>query len=387
MAFGAYGHVPARPVVQLAADLELVVGQLGTDDDLLLVRKPAAKAHLDSLAAAGLIAPNCMVGPVDYHVLPRKHPLRTSGPLQAQPWAWTPDTCALFAPLDGPQTAVPKWTQARSQVWSKAWAADWLADFNRQQAVVAAADVPVVVSNDAQLARELRRLAAVAPTAVLKAPLASSGRGAIRVQTTNHVWRRSEAQWCKRLFKADGAVLSAWRERVTDLSVQLEVGAAEPVLGVTGLNCDPLGRYLGNVVTPISLAANFWELLHQVARGVAESLAAAGFRGRAGVDAMVFRDRGGALKLQPLLEVNCRTTMGHIALALRRRIAPGSVAELRLIGPRALGRETPSAHWSRVGAGAVDRQEGQIVAGVVALNDPAAARSHLALLKVDRARP
>ena len=50
-----------------------------------------------------------------------------------------------------------------------------------------------------------------------------------------------------------------------------------------------------------------------------------GYSGRAGIDLMIVRDLDGSLRLRLPLELNCRATMGHIALRLKTRLAPRSV--------------------------------------------------------------
>ena len=59
-------------------------------------------------------------------------------------------------------------------------------------------------------------------------------------------------------------------------------------------------------------------------------LCSVGFEGPFGVDAMVYRDADGDLKIKPIVELNPRMTMGHVALALERKLAPGVRAEFRI---------------------------------------------------------
>ncbi len=54
------------------------------------------------------------------------------------------------------------------------------------------------------------------------------------------------------------------------------------------------------------------------------------FHGYFGVDAFVYRSLGGELKIKPMVELNPRMTMGHVALNLQKRIAPGAEAVFRI---------------------------------------------------------
>jgi len=46
--------------------------------------------------------------------------------------------------------------------------------------------------------------------------------------------------------------------------------------------------------------------------------------GHFGIDAIVYNDLNGQLKIRPIVEINCRFTMGHIALKLSKKVAPHS---------------------------------------------------------------
>jgi hypothetical protein len=378
--FGAPGHVPAKPVLRLARDIELLLGQLGTSDDILLTRRLPTPAHLDVLSAAGLTRPYCVAAELDHHVLPRTHPLRRIDGAWPQPWAWTPDTCHFFGPLRRGGAVVPRWESRRARIWSKAWAASLLTDLVRDGLGqpgglgVAPLDVPVAVSDVADLAVALERLAAAGlQTAVVKAALASSGRGALRIACHGHAWTTSESRWLAKTLRAQGSVVVApWRNRLADVSVQLDLDAADPVRGVTGLLCDPLGRYRGNLIHEPPLSAPHRACLLAVAAAVARALQDAGHVGHAGIDAMVFCDAAGNRQLQPLLEVNPRTTMGHVALGLRRQLPPGVEGELRLFGPRDLAGASATTFLTSLPTSQNVR--------AIPLSDPALASAHLALL-------
>ena len=45
---------------------------------------------------------------------------------------------------------------------------------------------------------------------------------------------------------------------------------------------------------------------------------------------MVYRDVTGQLKIKPLVELNPRTTMGHVSLALSKRMASGAMGQFRI---------------------------------------------------------
>jgi len=389
VAFDNPGHVPATPVRTLAADLDYMLAVLGTSNDVILVRRPPTAEHIAALAAIGLPTPEPVLAPIDGRVLPRKHALRERLDLRPRPWAWTPDTCAFFQPFRHGQP-VATWAPGTRGRWSKAWAAKQLAavyatlDAPSHDKLCEAVDIPVVATDAAAARAAITALSPAAPTAVVKAPFATAGRGALRFSTRSPELSPSEQGWLKRAVTENAVVVAPWRDRIADLSVQLDIDpdpTIDPVLGVTGLLCDSHGRYRGNLVNAPDDAHGCHHLLLEVARRIAAIVRVHGHLGPAGIDAMVFVDASGQIRLQPVLEINPRHTMGHLALGLRRFLAPSSVGRLVVLGPRdricmslvdvvaALSAALPP----------VRDDAGAIAQAAVPLNDPATATAHLAL--------
>jgi hypothetical protein len=226
---------------------------------------------------------------------------------------------------------------------------------------------------------------------------ASSGRGHLRVEPGGSTEDRAArlAEW----LHPDGGVIEPWRERALDLSVQLDVAEA-PTRGeveVVRFLTDPSGRYRGHVIgrpfadLPSDMLTKLFSggamrALEGVGREVAARLRSEGFRGRAGVDAMLYRDDAGELRLHPLLEVNARHTMGHVALGAARRVAPGYTGlmiqvnrgDVRAIGGfPALASAVNAAPLAFAG-------NARLTGGVLALTPPEHARHIAVLLSVHR---
>jgi hypothetical protein len=74
--------------------------------------------------------------------------------------------------------------------------------------------------------------------------------------------------------------------------------------------CDARGAWLATERVDVGAHAAVAEPLQRELRHVAEALLRAGYFGPFGVDAYTYRDRSGALRLQPRSEVNARYSMG-----------------------------------------------------------------------------
>jgi hypothetical protein len=123
-------------------------------------------------------------------------------------------------------------------------------------------------------------------------------------------------------------------------------------------------------------------IAEQVGGVIEGPLRKAGVRGPVGVDAFVYRE-GDGLRMQPLLEINPRWTMGRVALALGGRLHPRSTAVWTLHSRKEVGDlqnwasslpplELRDQHWFR---------------GALCTNDPATAQQMLGVLRIEEDSP
>ena len=225
--------------------------------------------------------------------------------------------------------------------------------------------------------------------AIFKIDLSASGRGQRRFGTGSQLDESDEA-WLQSVFKVfkDSqnraftspknsdrravAVLEPELERVVDLSFLWDVSfenseSAEGMAEGTAVgdrtpedsNGTGLMKYLGwtralvtagRKYTGTRLSKPFVDCVPEVrqflladraakleaianwlAPRLAAELSSRNFAGCFGVDAFVFRGIGGELRVKPVVEFNPRMTMGHVALALQKKVAPGVVAQFRIL--------------------------------------------------------
>jgi hypothetical protein len=114
-----------------------------------------------------------------------------------------------------------------------------------------------------------------------------------------------------------------------------------------------------------------FEHLEEVGVFVGKHLAELGHRGPAGIDALVHRDAAGDIRLKPIVEVNPRCTMGHIALSLSRQLGKKRRGHFVLLGP---------ADARRAAVSTLAELVGQLPHGSLCLTDPERATALVAVL-------
>jgi hypothetical protein len=138
--------------------------------------------------------------------------------------------------------------------------------------------------------------------------------------------------WIRKTLKHQVLIIQPRFDKVADISLQICIDSNSNTnqnLGLTRFYTTPKGDYLGHHIGSVgtSLPKGALRCLYEdqviekIYQHVVISLKEQGFVGFAGIDMMLYR---GANKkeilLHPLVEINPRLTMGHIALFLKKRI-------------------------------------------------------------------
>jgi len=384
-------RTPTTAIRALAADLDGLQLLLAARDDVVLCRRPPSREHLQRLARLGLplaqVVPLGADGAVELASIDHAH----LGGLC--PWGWTPVAQQVLAPLaprlspdlDPPHRHADP--DALRRLYAKATGASLLRALLAEapEPWWAPAEVVGVEVHDLSSALDhARALVGLGyPTAVVKSPWASSGRGALRLRQAT--LEAGQAGFIERVLREQGSVLvEPWLDRQVDLSFLLKVDAADDarLLATTRFFTDARGQYLGTLVGRATHAlprpilrwltgegldtARLPRTAERIARSIGLWLGERGHRGFAGVDALIYRDPRGALRLKPLVEINPRTTMGHVAIALRPTLARGRVGVFAMLRCEDLPATTPTDELHLDAAG-------RIRAGVLWTTDPAAA--------------
>ncbi|MGH7201739.1 MAG: hypothetical protein ACREJB_14115, partial [Planctomycetaceae bacterium] len=140
------------------------------------------------------------------------------------------------------------------------------------------------------------------------------------------------ANWLRQRLRSDGIVFfEPWVERVEEAGLQLTIRRNGEIEfdGLTPLLTDGTGQYRGNDFTPDAETVRRWTETIEIGRRAAGRIAAAGYFGPLGIDAMRYRAADGTVRLRPLQDVNARCTMGRLGLGFRRLLRPGEAGVWR----------------------------------------------------------
>lgn len=412
----------------LAEDLDLLPLAVCHADDVVLLRRQPAPAHLRRLLDAGLHT-------AEFHLLERDGSLSAASPLRGRklgrlrPWAWSADSLRTLEGLKelsgtgGP----PPDAAAMKRLFSKA---EMVPLIPAAHALVPGApDVTLsaAAASEEEVLARMETSSALSPTGetVLKAPWSLAGRGMYLCGRTGPGLDARGQVWVQETLAAHGSVVVEPRlQRVADFSAQYEVdtpGALPRLRGLIRLHNDATGKFLACASAPAFtrllpaevarwnhtgwladappqasvhfrnglVSAIFSELLPSLLQN---HLAGTQFSGWLGVDSFFHRAGNGQIALRPVCEINPRCTMGRVALELRRFADPAQTVTFRIFHrrrvqsqgfaglvefARMLEERYPVARGQTAGGN-------RILHGALPLNDPNAAREFLAVMHTGR---
>lgn len=167
--------------------------------------------------------------------------------------------------------------------------------------------------------------------AVFKAVYGSSGRG-VRIlrdcRFTDNI-----RQWVQSIIKSQGCVSCEYLfNKVSDFSMHYQISGGKAVFkGVSAFETAETGAYQSSLVSRLYsipgvdfLSAD--ELAKMHVSALEDSIYCKIYEGPLGIDCMVYRD-GDALMVNPCIEINCRNSMGRLAMELSSIVDEGIRAQ------------------------------------------------------------
>jgi uncharacterized ferritin-like protein (DUF455 family) len=324
---------------QVYDDLEFVMLAFAKPDDVIWVRKLPSNQLRKHWLDVGIELPEFRETSCDLDDVKAFMARKLD---RCEPWAWTPNNGLAVGSFRHPPLP---WNESHRDLYRKSWGLDavkrWLEDDGMPPWMGGSECAGIKVQKQATLSKALAELnRRGVETAVYKRDLSASGRGMHRIETADH--RVSS------LHKETSlAIVEPWQDRVVDLSFlwHVAVDGTPKFLGWTRPYVSKGGRYEGTALgSPFFdcepeirqfLLEDRCHKLHETVKWLEKhllpELLAADFRGNFGVDAFVYRNAESGLKIRPFVELNPRTTMGHVALALEKRVASGVRAKFRIL--------------------------------------------------------
>ena len=409
-------YQPTKQQVQLVRDLENLSQFLCRKDDIVLVREKPRIEFLASIMEAGIDLPEFMELrdggiPTDSDLFERKIN-------DLKPWAWGPDSLALladaFALLTGRRVEPEqRFNDSIRELYSKSWSAAFLTRCLEAHGEAAfLGDTSAIGSVARSVDEALRAVQAIRNSGhhkiVIKESVGVAGSNAIRLWEPEIL--ETQLDWIERACaRGCELVVEPWLDRVADFSVQLDMTAdGLKICGFTGLSNTLQGRFKGNRAEsdfrkriPESALSSFAnprrtehdlrEFYDPVFAKLESELREREFIGPIGVDALVYRDADGRVRVKLVVEINPRYTMGRLTFELMKHVAPGSRGEFRIVNRPDLKRdgfagfeEFAVAIRKRHPLKRSGQPRSRIEEGAVILTDPQRAKVVLAWFLVTR---
>ena len=330
---------PAR-LRKLEEDLSALPIWLASEKDLVLVRGEVDNSFIGKIQKLGFALP--AMANLKKSLANPKWLLKPKGSIR--PWGWSPAAYQLFEQVipsceeEFRQSAVAGWKGDHKTLYSRLTGIDLLKEILAKKEfrwMPELSDLPVVCPSIVQIHQEINRH----KSAVVKSPWSSSGRGLLLFPNPDS--RKKNEEVLSGMMKQQGFVsVEPWLNKITDLSYQFY--SKDGIIhykGRTFFETDPKGRYLRNFLADepesseevsIFLKEHDSEVIAVLKSALSRSGYAKIYEGWIGVDSLIYRSDRGELKIQPVVEINGRFTMGAVALKLREKLAEGSKGHFQI---------------------------------------------------------
>ena len=355
----ARGHLNGNDIkmnrfeLAIEKDLEILMAAFSKRDDIVLFRELPSVSHLEKLQGSGFDLPDAI----------GENELGNGKLGGFRPWAWSPEASQLFEPF------AQQVSKKIKDQWRAPVPSSWL---SKEIGYLLEKRIGSLEDNRS-LCRDVEHALSMISnhSVVYKPGYGCAGKGFRIAKEKNSELEK----WLSATIKENGFVIAEpWVQRVEDFSVHYHVeNGRVDFLGATKVVNDHRGRFRGIDVAPrwsklidqelatfLYKEELFGKWYHEIIPEELGSLLDQ-YNGPASIDAMVWRDSDGKLRLRKVVELNVRMTMGRVALDLQKKMAANKFCSLRI--------EKKSNY-----------QEGE---GLV-LNDPEKAIEFLAVWKVNQ---
>lgn len=331
---GSPNWQPNQLLQTMETDLDILPMFFASSGDFVLVEYLPSKTHLEKLSKLGIEIPR----------FTRKKDAFTDINFQThewntlKPWGWSPATHKLLHPFknscsdDFINSPVSNWKPEYRELYSKKFSLDILTrmldEFPRKNYIPKDLKAVVCVNRE-----EVETLISKWGKVMVKAPWSSSGRGLQPITKTpvhTKVWEKILG-----IIKDQGYIMvEPLLDKKLDIAFQFKAENHRiSFVGISNFTADSKGRYIGNNLNglPDEMDPRLVEFARNVPQFVVEPLIrilgnskiAESYEGFFGVDALIYEDESGNLRINPCLEINLRYNMGLLSIQLETFLLPG----------------------------------------------------------------
>lgn len=384
IANGTATYTPPKHLEKFRNDLSILPIYFGDAQDVVLIDSTVPSYFLDDLKNLGWDLPL---------VVNRSEDISTDLlPLQKfSPWGWSPAVVRKMQPFSSllgesdKSRQVLRWDEGYKIMMSRLTGqklSQLVKSLLLPEGYISIPEVALQVDSMSQLIQMEREMTT---PILLKTPWSASGRGLFKIRSRNE--NVVESNWIKSKFKQQGFLMAEpFLNKIQDLSFHFKKEFGRVVfLGTTFFKSESDGRFMGCYIgipeIDISDIFPLRGVVEQASNLLETSLCSLeeieDYNGYIGVDALLFYDDLGEVKLHPCIEVNLRYTMGLLNLSLRKRIHPDSKGFWNII---VVDELEASAFLN---SGKLVFEDGFLVSGKLALTSPPIGGGFMAVMTVD----
>ena len=303
-------------------DLEILMAAFSKRDDIVLFRELPSVSHLEKLQGSGFDLPDAI----------GENELGNGKLGGFRPWAWSPEASQLFEPF------AQQVSKKIKDQWRAPVPGSWL---SKEIGYLLEKRIGSLEDNRSVCRDVEHALSMISNHSVVYKPgYGCAGKGFRIAKEKNSELEK----WLSATIKENGFVIAEpWVQRVEDFSVHYHVeNGRVDFLGATKVVNDHRGRFRGIDVAPrwsklidqelatfLYKEELFGKWYHEIIPEELGSLLDQ-YNGPASIDAMVWRDSDGKLRLRKVVELNVRMTMGRVALDLQKKMAANKFCGLRI---------------------------------------------------------
>lgn len=338
VANGSFSYMPPLLLQEMERDLATLPFVFATKTDFVLTDDAPSEEFKQQLIKAGFELPA-------FCSLAELESLPTDSFNAIYPWGWSPAAHFKLRNLkekcgeEFKASPAFNWTNEHKTLFERSTSLDFLMDLLDKyphNGFIDRSMIGVRVSDTKEIESLLLKNRAL----VLKAPLSSSGRGIqiIRKEVLNN----SNKQWISGVLKQQNYLIAEpFLDKLIDFSFQFNFGKSGiDYLGTSFFETNTNGQYQATLIRPnLKQMLDGIELqkletrINSIGTSILEALRNSSYaklhRGYLGIDAMIFNHQN-QIRIQPCIEINCRTNMGILSMVAATNIHVGSTGYFRL---------------------------------------------------------